>query len=191
MDMENNKKRFLDKIIKWFVDDTVIYPYRQMWLPTFLQHMTDFPVPLRPLDISRLSLYPLTRLYNHCRDTYGINNDEIDYIWDKYSTIIIDKINNRESINESVDNKKRYLDKVVDFLVDDTELDFKENEIRFPFLYLPIFPSSYHLFLPTSANSLPPFSKYCRDNYGLTDEEIDYVYKEYKHIITDKIKNKH
>jgi hypothetical protein len=192
MDMENNKKRFLDKIIKWFVDDTVIYPYRQMWLPTFLQHMTDFPVPLRPLDISRLSLYPLPRLYNHCRDTYGINNDEIDYIWDKYSTIIIDKINNRESINESVDNKKRYLDKVVDFLVEDTKVDYENRMIFFPFTYKKSLRqgsnnlTAFHRLLFETYIPIGGFIEYIDESFGITSQEgIVYVWETYKDVMRD------
>lgn len=127
MDMEDNKKRYLEKIVKWFVDDTVIDYDNRTWLPTYLENMTDFPVSLRPLGISKLSLFPLTRIYDHCRDTYGLNNDEIDYIWGKYSIIIIDKINNSKSINESVDRKNDYLDKVVDFLVEDTEYEIYVN----------------------------------------------------------------
>lgn len=194
MDMENNKKRFLDKIIKWFVDDTVIYPYRQMWLPTFLQHMTDFPVPLRPLDISRLSLYPLTRLYNHCRDTYGLNNDEIDYIWDKYSIIIIDKINKRESINESVDNKKRYLDKVVDFLVDDTRVDHDYRMIFFPFTYKrslrqgSVNLTPFHRLLFETYIPIDGFIEYIKELYEISsDEDIVYIWETYKDIMKDVV----
>ena len=33
----------------------------------------------------------------------------------------------------------------------------------------------------------PPFLDYCRDTYGLTDQEIKYVWVKYKDIILDKI----
>ena len=40
--------------------------------------------------------------------------------------------------------------------------------------------------------NVPPFYlhlKHCRDVYGLNDDEIEYVWKEYKQIIKDKIRN--
>ena len=94
------------------------------------------------------------------------------------------------------DKQNIYLDKVVEFLVRDTKIDFKGKEIFLPFRLLsdlsphlhlnPFLPlSSYHLFL-----SLLSFSKYCKVTYGLTDQEIEYVWKEYKEIIKDKITNK-
>ena len=189
MDMEDNKKRYLEKIVKWFVDDTVIDYDNRTWLPTYLENMTDFPVSLRPLGISKLSLFPLTRIYDHCRDTYGLNNDEIDYIWGKYSIIIIDKINNSKSINESVDRKNEYLDKVVEYLVDDTIIDYGRKMISYPSLSpsysSPLSPSSAPSSLPISS----PFSKFIKGNYGLTNDEIDYVWEEYKNIINEKIEN--
>jgi len=192
MDMEDNKKRYLEKIIKWFVDDTVIDYNHRLWLPTFLEHMTDFPVPLRPLDISRLSLYPLTRLYNHCRDTYGLNNDEINYIWGNYSTIIIDKINNKESINESMDNKKRYLDKVVDFLVEDTKVDYEYRMIFFPFTYKRSLRQGsnnltpFHRLLFDTYIPIDGFMEYIDESFGITSEEgIVYVWETYKVIMRD------
>ena len=66
--------------------------------------------------------------------------------------------------------REDYLNKIIGYLVDDTIIDFKENEIRYP----------YHL---------STFSGYCKDTYGLTEDELDYVWKEYKNIITDRIKN--
>ena len=92
-----------------------------------------------------------------------------------------------------------YLDKVVEFLVRDTMIDYDEDEIQFPF-----FPSSFYFSTIFSLSSpsrsplltFPPtlpsssFSKYCIDVYGLTDQEIEYVWNQYKDIIKDKITNK-
>ena len=86
-----------------------------------------------------------------------------------------------------MNNKQNiYLDKVVEFLVRDTKIDFKGKKIFLPF-------SS---FFPHSSTLIsfpflfpPSFSKYCKEVYGLTDQEMEYVWKEYKSIIKDKIKN--
>jgi len=87
----------------------------------------------------------------------------------------------RKILTEEVDNRisrEDYLNKILEYLVDDTIIDFDENQIRFPFYS---FPSHPLLFLPFSV-----FSEYCKDNYGLTDEEIDYVWEEYRIIINEK-----
>ena len=89
------------------------------------------------------------------------------------------------------DKQNIYLDKVIEYLLRDTNIDYKNEKITTPFSFssrlspsLPIFvfsPSSFSLFLL--------FSSYCKEVYGLTDEEMEYVWNEYKEIITDKIKN--
>jgi len=78
-----------------------------------------------------------------------------------------------------------YLDKVVEFLVRDTKIDFKGKEIFLPFPS----PSYSSLLLSLFSSFTSLFSKYCKEVYGLTDQEIEYVWKEYKEIIKDKIKN--
>ena len=88
------------------------------------------------------------------------------------------------------DNQKKYLDKVVEFLVRGTRIDYEKDEIQFPFSLSSTFVLSYRL-----PSSYPPFflllfSKYCKDVYGLTDQEIEYVWNQYRTIILDKITNK-
>ena len=95
-----------------------------------------------------------------------------------------------------MENKhNNYLDKVVEFLVRDTKIDFKGKEIFLPFLSIPTLPLLPSISYPTSYFSLSPppllpsFSKYCKVTYGLTDEEIEYVWKEYTDIIKDIVEN--
>jgi hypothetical protein len=76
----------------------------------------------------------------------------------------------------------KFLDKVLDQMVSETRIDYDKEEIQFPFFPLP---SLFHLFLLL----LPFFSEHCKDIYGLNDDEIDYVWKEYRNIIIYKIKN--
>ena len=83
------------------------------------------------------------------------------------------------------DKQRNYLDKVVEFIVRDSKIDYENGNISTPFP--PFFlPSSLFLLLPPSLS----FSSYCKVTYGLTDQEIEYVWKEYKEIIKDKITNK-
>ncbi len=82
----------------------------------------------------------------------------------------------------------KFLDKVLDQIVRETTIDMDEGRI-YP-------PTSLHsltssLTLDFSVFISPPFSFtiHCRDVYGLNEQEIKYVWKEYKDIIKDKIEN--
>jgi len=58
----------------------------------------------------------------------------------------------------------------------------------FPSLLFLSFPPPFSTFLLSSPFLGYTFEKYCKDIYGLTEEEIKYVWKQYKDIIKDKIK---
>jgi len=94
----------------------------------------------------------------------------------------------------------KFLNKVADRLVKETRIE--SNGVYTPFFISPI---SLSLYIPISPLPLPspffppfssssssfflPFYKHCRDVYGLNEEEVDYVWKEYGNIILDKIDN--
>ena len=91
---------------------------------------------------------------------------------------------------------KKYIDKILEHLVRGTKIDYEKETISFSFSIgsFPIsffLPSPYHslswLFSPNSPGS--NFSTHCRDQFGLTKEEIKYVWKEYRDIIKVKIKD--
>ena len=188
MYMEENRKRFLDKILRWFVEDTEVYSYVtypshsyvRTWLPTFLQHMVNYPVPLRPLDISNLSLFPIVRFYDYCRMTYDLSVEEIESLWNEYTVIILDKFNNEKPINESEDKLGRYYNYVIEDLIkrtkhwlnpgnplhvgvtfpfyeDDTQFYYTEDEIKG--------------WLRREWSVGGDDFKYLIDQYGLTKEE--------------------
>ena len=199
--MEDNKKIYLDKIIKWFVDDTVIryetgvilYPFSPIGpmgkpLPSFIDDLKN-----------KLSWGMPSDIQINCRDTYGLNYDETKYIWDNYKTIIKDRYNKEsimydlKPINESVDNKKRYLDKVVDFLVEDTKVDYEHRMIFFPFTYKRSLRQGsnnltpFHKLLFDSYIPIDGFMEYIKELYDITSiEDITHVWETYK-VIMNKI----
>lgn len=79
------------------------------------------------------------------------------------------------------DKEKIYLDKVIELLVSSTKMDYDKDKIKFPF-YSPTLSFSLDpVILSLSHSSRPSlFSEYCRDYYGLTEQEIKYVWGQYK-----------
>jgi len=93
-----------------------------------------------------------------------------------------------------------YLDKVVDQIVSETIVDHDKEEVSVPFprssTLLSSSPCYFFPFLLPFSISFPPvsphpsFVKHCRDVYGLNEQEIKYVWKEYRNIIKDEIDGK-
>jgi hypothetical protein len=84
----------------------------------------------------------------------------------------------------------KYLNKVVDQLVRETRMDHEEERLYTPFYsYIPFPPFPVRLyrlsFLLSSYRS--PFTKHCKEVYGLNEKEIDYVWNGYREIVKDKI----
>ena len=82
---------------------------------------------------------------------------------------------------------KKYIDKVLGYIVGSTKIDYDKEEIHYPFLssYLP---SDFPSYLYLSSHPFV-FSEYCKNTFGLTEEEMEYVWKEYVDIINGKIEN--
>ena len=80
----------------------------------------------------------------------------------------------------------KFLDKVVDHIVSETKIDYDERTIFLPFSFSPFSYSCYSLQLLLLFS---PFSKHCKEVYGLNKQEIEYVWEEYREIIKDKINN--
>ncbi len=85
-------KRFLNKVLDQIVSETRIefkirYRREVITSPFFL---TLFPFLFRYTPASLSSCPNIFK--NHCKNVYGLNDDEVDYVWKKYKDIIKDKI---------------------------------------------------------------------------------------------------
>ena len=88
-----------------------------------------------------------------------------------------------------MDNKK-YLDKVIGSLVRSTDIDYEKEQIYYPFVTSSVFTTPYITFKHLPYRTSPfAFSDYCENTFGLTEDEIKYVWEIYKDIIKDKIDN--
>jgi hypothetical protein len=89
------------------------------------------------------------------------------------------------------DKQIRYLDNVVELLVDDTEITIEGNDRSFkPSFTTPnIWYSTIYLYSIVDSMMWHKFVTHCKNIYGLTGQEIEYVWEEYRSILTDKFGN--
>ena len=82
---------------------------------------------------------------------------------------------------------RKYLDKVVDHLLRGTKIDYEKEVVYLDYInsYPPfLFPPSFTLFFSFVRS---PFlvSSYCKNTFGLTEDEMEYVWEEYRNIMLD------
>ena len=170
MGMDNTH---LNKIVEYLLEDTIIH-----YDHTTIQLIgSDIEYDIEFLSDSN-GFFDM--MWDILKKDYGLNSNQSLYVYGNYLYQINKKIKLFGSINESVDNKEKYLDKIVQFMVDDTFIDYDREEIRLPFFLISFF------FFPKPF-VFRPFSNYVKDTYGLTGEEIIYVWEKYKSIVDDKI----
>ena len=79
----------------------------------------------------------------------------------------------------------KFLDKVLDQIVSETEMDYEKERAYTPFYsYIPFPPFQTPPFYSLSAFSSyrSPFTKHCKEVYGLNIQEIEYVWNNYREI---------
>ena len=92
-------KGFLNKVLGQIVRETEINDVEERVYPPNSNDTNSYSFPAIPFS-SLFSLdlvypYPLPLyFFNHCRDVYGLNNEESKYVWEEYKIIIRDKIKN-------------------------------------------------------------------------------------------------
>jgi hypothetical protein len=181
----DRKDEYLDKIVEFLVTDTKVNQRDKVWYPPFYRLSSlsyDFF-----FNEYRGGDYPAS-FSNYTKDMYGLSDDDKKYVWDRYKNIILDKFNNSGNINESVDRKDEYLDKIVDFLVDDTEITIEKNDKSFIPPFTSVWFSPLYLKLMSDSQLEINFLTYCKDTYGLTNSEIKVVYSKYRKTILNKFK---
>jgi len=175
--IEDKQGRFLDRVIEQLVNETFIYPSQNggmmISLPGDPDENWDAIKMFDHLDY----LYNrfLTHTIKHCRDVYGLTDEEINYVWDEYFHQIKTNYNYLKGLNESTEKPKgmdlKYLYKVADSIMKEIKID-----------------DDYGLsgvkvrgYSPWNKHSTGHYGfwtgleKHAKDTYGLTQEETEMV----------------
>ena len=165
--------RFLDKIIEQLVKETIFYPSEGMIsLPSYPDEKWNARRMFDRKDYFYNRL--LTHTVNHCRGVYGLTNEEIIYVWNKYFDQIHTNYYYLKKLNESTEKPKgfnlKYLFKVADSIIKEIELDDYD-----------IPGAKMRGYGPWNDNSTGHYGfwtgleKHAKDTYGLTQAETEMV----------------
>jgi len=80
------------------------------------------------------------------------------------------------------EKQKGYLDKVVEQLLRETDIDYEKWRVNYPFFENTTY--SFQYTLPFSG----PFIRYCKNIFPLSENEMRYVYEMYVGILNSKIR---
>ena len=84
--------KFLDKVIYQILSETRVID-NKLYTP-FLHPYSLEPRKFLLLPFLLTYSFPLSSFFNHCKEVYSLNEQEIDYVWTKYKkgvTTLIDK----------------------------------------------------------------------------------------------------
>jgi|TARA_R110000796_G_scaffold15455_1_gene49177 hypothetical protein len=84
--------KYLNKVVDQLVSETkldydnymVLYPFS----PPLSFHNSFHFLSLSSPYLSSFSSLLLFDFVNHCKDVYGLNDEEVNYVWDRYREII-------------------------------------------------------------------------------------------------------
>ena len=181
--------KFLNKVVDQIVNETEVDHVNKKVKLRFTSNYTY-------LDIVDAYIFPYPPFEEHLEDVYGLKKmEERKYVQDNYEDIINNMLTPKNDINESTDMDKKFLNKVVDQIVSETEISKRKSQslVLTPFSQR-VF-SSHEFSQGKDLNSRYSdvkalyhyFSIHCQDIYGLDSSEMVYAFQKYRNIIMLKI----
>ena len=200
-------KNFLDKVVYQLESETKIDAVKEeihfQFLPLDeIYGSNTFHIPY--FDF----LFIYNSLFKHCKEVYGLNEEESEYVWTEYENNTkfhlltqgnggikyLEESNNFQYLNENMLKLRKtypldvkYLNNIVNQIVFETGIDYGRKK-----LYPPNPKGSEYSFsfLDYLTPYIPSFfDEQCKDVYGLNFKETRYVWKEYKKNIRNIINN--
>lgn len=190
---EKNKNIYLDKIIGFILDDTLIeFDQRRVFAPWGMRRKMDIPDWAyssagfydRYNQADKGPFKPGSAFYIYMSDNYGLDKGDSDYIWKKYKLAIREILkNNYNSINESTGHNELFLNKVANQLMVETGINTAINIILYP--HLNSWSGVLSLVAPSST-FLNEFAEYCEEHYGVNRVEFDKLWEIYSNMLLPK-----
>ena len=120
--------RFLDRVVEQLVKETIIYTSHSGDMISIPGNPDEKWNAIKMFDhLDYLYNRFLTHTIKHCRDVYGLTDEEINYVWDNYFYEIKTNYYYQKDLNESTEKPKgfdlKYLFKVADFIMKEIEID--------------------------------------------------------------------
>ena len=181
--------KFLNKVVDQIVNETEVDHVNKKVKLRFTSNYTY-------LDIVDAYIFPYPPFEEHLEDVYGLKKmEERKFVQNNYEDIINNMLTPKNDINESTDMDKKFLDKVIDQIVSETEISKRKSQslVLTPFSQR-VF-SSHEFSQGKDLNSRYSdvkalyhyFSIHCQDIYGLDSSEMVYAFQKYRNIIMLKI----
>jgi len=212
----NNK--FIDDILEFLIENTVVKRYEK--LPDVNFHYTGYLiVPIGNgfrFDVSYKTILPngdfTNEWWTEMKEIYTLKDKEVMYVLDEYNDFLwymVEKINLKEEIKSEINETKeppsfnfvtnqyenidkKFLDKVVGVLKDETDYNSNNNNLT-----IPISPytlnklTNYGHPLTGGFHSFKPYAHFydeMQDKFGIGNyAEIQYIYHKYKKYILELI----
>ena len=201
--MDSRREKYLDNIVEHLVNATkydtdhlnlyiIKFPFSEGW-EVFGSHreMSDiYDISPERFGIKRWDFD------QEMINVFDLMEHESDYVWEEYfkgARFFGNEYANSDGlINESMEDKqKEFLDKVVSRLINETEIDNDKREMYIPFSVDNTIALSIDYILLPHIDKYPPFIRHCKNIYGLTNEECDYAWRQYKKNIKGKCAENH
>ena len=186
----DKQKEYLNRVLESIIGETKCDDFRNVISP--IMFSINWYI-LKPYDI--LNKYNKVKLpaafKEHCKDVYGLTEEETKTVWYDYKTYIKNNIN---KLNENVDKQKNFYDKVLDRLLKETVIT--DSRITFPFANFKQPELTGDSLLSVSQwidgrweNHKYPhrFEKYVNDIYGITYMESLGLWNSYMEIIEEEV----
>ena len=127
--------RFLDRVIEQLVKETIIYTSYSGDMISIPGNPDEKWNAIKMFDhLDYLYNRFLTHTIKHCRDVYGLTDEEIDYVWNNYFYEIKTNYYYQKGLNESTEKPKgmdlKYLYKVADSIMKEIEISNDNFKVR-------------------------------------------------------------
>ena len=182
--------KFLDKVLKDLVLDTKLDKLG-LHLP-FYMYGTIYILQKKEISILLKSNQNYREyFYDYTMKTYSLTIEEAFAIYPTYIELLEDKFDGVKNLNESIDvinlklddKQKKYLDKVVNYLIDSTKINNNRIITSSPFELPEDYKTPPHSHLSSPTPSLYSFMDQMKDIYGLSYDEMMYVWQRYRDFI--------